>query len=140
MIYKCEICGKEYENANEAFECEKDCSATKEAEEAKACAEEEAFELAKEELISMYNNVLEAKKEVAEAKAKYFDIYDIFSEALTDLQHKYNVLVRYDNNGIKIDKINAKTVAKKLSEIYKNPEKLFNRKAEDFPEFKGFWL
>lgn len=140
MIYKCEICGKEFETINDAQECEKSCKAIKEAEEAKACAEELAFDEAKEELITMYNDVLEAKKEITEARAKYQDIYSVFSEALSVFQHKYNVLVRYDNNSIKIDKINIKTVANKLNEIYKNPEKLFNRKAEDFPEFKGFWM
>ncbi len=140
MIYKCEICGKEYEDANKAFECEESCKEIKEIEESKVCAEELAFEEAKEELITMYNNVLEAKKEIKDATVKYQDIYNIFSKALTTLQHNYNVLVSYDNNGIKIDKINIKNVVKKLSEIYKNPEKLFNRNAEDFPEFRAFWM
>ena len=91
MVYKCETCGKEYDNISAAQACEENCAKEKLAEvQAKEQAE---LELKKDEdkLSLLFENLIKAKHNVVEAQEE-------FDKKKIELREKYpNSTITYDS-------------------------------------------
>ena len=140
MVYKCEICGKEYNSISAAQACEEKCEELKKAEiEAKEKAElelkedEDELNLLLKNLTKAKLNVVECEKEIDKKKRELFEKYPNSTIGYCSVTENGNdgevtacIVPIKEYNGFK--------------DIYDDVSKLFNNDNLDFPKFKNYWF
>jgi hypothetical protein len=134
MTFKCEHCGKEYDNISAAQACEEACQEKEKKIESEKKQEIEKFKCRAEELQNFFQTYKERGKELERARNAY-------NEALTNFTKDYpNYSIKVSGDGDNLNfEVEKLDYPERLKDIFNDVNKLFTGEKE-FPTFKHFWF